>query len=142
MYIFCNTDVFLSPKTVLSLFLLWLSKEEQSFTVSLFNCRFSIIFSYITFNYLFIFYNTVVSLSTCWKSWATILIKQVNRAVGNMPLKSKKIDLIYWVTVFLHVINNINKALLQGQTPDVPVREVSKETLKASIQFTEYTEVN
>ena len=69
-------------------------------------------------------------------------IQEVNEAIeeGNVPPKSKRIDLIQRVAVSLHVFNHIASALLRGQKPAPPTQEVSKDTLEASISLIEYAE--
>ena len=69
-------------------------------------------------------------------------IQEVNEAIeeGNVPPKSKRIDLIQRVAVSLHVFDHIASALLRGRKPAPPTREVSKDTLEASISLIEYAE--
>ena len=71
---------------------------------------------------------------------SNIFIKEVNQAIeeGNVPSKSKKIDLIQRVAVSLHVFNHIAAALLQGQQPGAPAWEVREGTctLESATSFT------
>ena len=62
-------------------------------------------------------------------------ITEVNQAIenGDVTPKSKRIDLIQCVAVFLHVVNHIAAALLQGQKPDAPAREVTKRTVEGPL---------
>lgn len=73
------------------------------------------------------------------KNLSDDFIQEVNQAIeeGNVPPKSKRIDLIQRVAVSLHVFNHVASALVQGQKPAPPNREVSRETLEASINLIE-----
>ena len=69
-------------------------------------------------------------------------IREVNDAIqnGNVPPKSKKIDLLQRVAISLHVFNFVTDELLQGwKQPTVPM-QISLETLQQAIHYVEYTE--
>ena len=69
-------------------------------------------------------------------------IQEVNPLIeqGNVPPKSRRIDVIQRLAVSLHVFNHVASALFQGQKPAPPDREVDKQTLEASISLVGYME--
>lgn len=69
-------------------------------------------------------------------------IKDVNDAIqnGNVPPKSKKIDLLQRVATSLHVFNFITDALLQGRKPLAPPTQISLQTLQQAKRYVEYAE--
>ena len=69
-------------------------------------------------------------------------IKEVNKAIqnGNVPPKSKKIDLLQRVATSLHVFNFITDEFLQGQKPPTVPTQISLETLQQAKRYVEYAE--
>ena len=69
-------------------------------------------------------------------------IRDVNDAIqnGNVPPKSKKIDLLQRVATSLHVFNFITDALLQGRKPPAPPTQISLQTLQQAKRYVEYAE--
>ena len=69
-------------------------------------------------------------------------IKEVNEAIeqGFVPPKSKKIDVLQRVAASLHVFSHVTQALIQGEKPSAPPREISSETLQKAKLFVEYTD--
>lgn len=69
-------------------------------------------------------------------------IKYVNDAIqnGNVPPKSKKIDLLQRLATSLHVLNFITDALLQGRKPPAPPTQISLQTLQQAKRYVEYAE--
>ena len=69
-------------------------------------------------------------------------IRDVNDAIqnGNVPPKSKKIDLLQRVATSLHVFNFITNALLQGRKPPAPPTQISLQTLQQAKRYVEYAE--
>ena len=69
-------------------------------------------------------------------------IRDVNDAIqnGNVPPKSKKIDLLQRVATSLHVFNFITDALLQGRKPPAPPTQISLQTLQQAKRCVEYAE--
>ena len=68
-------------------------------------------------------------------------IKEVNEAIqnGNVPPKSKKIDLFQRVATSFHVFNLITE-LLQGQKPPTVPTQISLEALQQAKRYVEYAE--
>ena len=62
-----------------------------------------------------------------------------NFDIGNVPPKSKKIDL-HRVATSLRVFNFITDELLQGQKPSTPPSEISLKTLLQAKLYVEYAE--
>ena len=69
-------------------------------------------------------------------------IKEVNEAIqnGNVPPKSKEIDLLQRVATSLHVFNFITDELLQGQKPPTVLTQISLETLQQAKRYVKYAE--
>ena len=69
-------------------------------------------------------------------------IKDINQAIqdGSVPPKSKKIDVLQRIAASLHVFNHVTDALIQGQKPPAPPREISLDTLEKAKLFVEYTD--
>lgn len=69
-------------------------------------------------------------------------IKDINQAIqdGSVPPKSKKIDVLQRIAASLHVFNHVTDALIQGQKPSAPPREISLDTLEKAKLFVEYTD--
>ena len=69
-------------------------------------------------------------------------IKEINEAIqqGLVPPKSKKIDVLQRVAASLHVFSHVTEALIQGEKPSAPPREISSDTLKKAKLFVEYTD--
>ena len=69
-------------------------------------------------------------------------IQEVNDAIkeGNVPPKSKKVDLLQRVSSALHVFNYIAEELIAGRKPGSPPPEISLETLNRANCFVEYAE--
>ena len=71
-------------------------------------------------------------------------IQEVNSAIqnGNIPPKSKKVDLMQRIATSLHLFNHVTDELLQGRKPPAPPREVSLETLQRAKRYVEYAETH
>ena len=69
-------------------------------------------------------------------------IKEVNEAIqqGCVPPKSKKLDVLQRVAASLHVFSHVTEALIQGEKPSAPPREISSDTLEKAKLFVEYTD--
>ena len=69
-------------------------------------------------------------------------IQEVNDAIreGNVPPKSKKVDLLQRVSSALHVFNFIAEGLIAGRKPGSPPTEISLETLNRAQCFIDYAE--
>lgn len=69
-------------------------------------------------------------------------IQEVNDAIreGNVPPKSKKVDLLQRVSSALHVFNFIAEELIAGRKPGSPPTEISLETLNRAQCFIDYAE--
>ena len=69
-------------------------------------------------------------------------IQEVNDAIreGNVPPKSKKVDLLQIVSAAPHVFNFSAKELIAGRKPGSPPTEISLETLNRAQCFIDYAE--
>ena len=69
-------------------------------------------------------------------------ITQVNDVIrqGNVPPKSKKIDLLQRVATSLHVFDFVANELLHGRKPPSPHKGISLEMLEKALKYVEYVE--
>ncbi|PIK37753.1 hypothetical protein BSL78_25415 [Apostichopus japonicus] len=70
-------------------------------------------------------------------------IDELNEALmtGNVPPKSKKMDIISRMALVLHVLDHTVLELLTGtENPSCPPAEISPETFNRAVAFTEYIE--
>ena len=69
-------------------------------------------------------------------------IQEVNDSIkaGNVPPKSKKIDLLLRVAVCLHVFDYTTSELIEGRQPRTPPQSISLQTLNRAQQFVDYAE--
>ena len=77
------------------------------------------------------------------KELNTEFINDLNQAIlaGNVPPKTKKIDIAVKHAVGVHVFEQVATPLIQGQQPECPIQqEISKDTLQKAIKYTEFME--
>ena len=67
-------------------------------------------------------------------------ILEMNRALlsGEIPPKSKKIDIATRLSVSIHCLETIIGALLKGEKPPVPSEFISKDALAKAVSFVEF----
>ena len=69
-------------------------------------------------------------------------IEEINQALqeGRTPPKSKKVDVTLRMAASVHILNHVISKLLDGQKPDMPDLEVTRETLAKTISYVGWAE--
>ena len=69
-------------------------------------------------------------------------IEEINQALqeGRTPRKSKKVDVTLRMAASVHILNHVISKLLDGQKPDMPDLEVTRQTLAKTISYVEWAE--